>query len=103
MEIPNKIKVGGHEIEVRMVPVKDIGCAGEYNDYYQTISLRRDPDTPDDAIEEAFLHEIIEAIKFKNCLQLDHTVLTVVSEGVFQVIRDNDLDFRRIQRDYRGA
>jgi len=40
------------------------------------------------------LHEIIETIKSLNNLDMDHKNLSVLSESLFQVIRDNKLDFR---------
>uniref|UniRef100_A0A6M3J1P9 Uncharacterized protein n=1 Tax=viral metagenome TaxID=1070528 RepID=A0A6M3J1P9_9ZZZZ len=95
MEIPEKIKLGGHEIQIRFETTKTVGGAGEYNHYHQLIRLRKEPDTPEDAEAEAFLHEIFEAIKLFNNIELPHVSLTVLSEALFQVIRDNDLDFRK--------
>jgi len=93
MDIPNKIKVGGHVIDIKMLQSKHICGPGMYNDFHQLISLEKDVDTKESNVAETFLHEIIEAIKIKNNLDIDHTHLTVLSEGLFQVIRDNALNF----------
>jgi len=92
MNIPGKIKLGGHNIDVRQVSTDEIDGAGEYRRYYNLIRLRVD-DNPESSIAETFLHEIIEAIKSHNNLTLDHTHLTVLSESLFQVLRDNKLYF----------
>ena len=94
MNISNRIKIGGHPIRINFVSSAEILSAGEYNDYHKIIRLRKEMDTPESAVSEAFMHEIFEGIKCQNNLDIDHTTLTVLSEGFFQVIRDNGLDFR---------
>jgi len=93
MKIPGKIKLGGHEINIEKVNTKDIDSGGEFNGYYNVIRLRVDHDSTESCVAECFLHEIIEAIKMKNQLNIDHTHLTVLSENLFQVMRDNELNF----------
>lgn len=93
MKIPERIKLGGHEIEIKIAKVKDAGGAGNFNGYYNLITLRNEADTPEDNVSECLLHEIMEAIKYKNNLEIDHTHLTVLCESLFQVIRDNNLTF----------
>ena len=92
MNISNEIKMGGHNVEVKKVGGKDIRNPGEYDSYYDLIRLLVD-DNPESSIAEAFLHEIIERIVYKNNLVIDHVHLTVLSENLFQVLRDNKLDF----------
>ena len=92
MDIPDKIKLGGHTINIEKVLAKDIETGGAYHLYYNSIRLRVD-DNPESAVAECFLHEIIEAIVFRNGLEIDHTHLTVLSESLFQVLRDNKLRF----------
>lgn len=94
MKIPNQIKIGGHLIPIVLHDSREIDNPGEFNIYHQRIRLRKDPEIRQDIVDEAFLHEIFEAIKNLNNLTIDHTHLTVFSEMLFQVIRDNDLDFR---------
>ena len=93
MEIPNKIKLGAHIIKIKKVKTSQINGPGEFSNYYNLIRLRSDYDVPKSIISECLLHEIIEAIKCKNNLEIDHTHLTVLSESLFQVLCDNKLVF----------
>lgn len=93
MNIPDKIKVGGHVIDIKFANTKNIDTAGYYDTYYNLIRIRKDEDTPESNISEVFLHEILEVIRAKNNLDIDHTYLTVLSENLFQVLRDNKLKF----------
>ena len=95
MEIPKKIKVGAHEITIEIVDPIRSGNAGVYNIYSNLIMLENDADKPESNLSECFLHEIIECIKAKNNLEIDHTHLTVLSESLFQVLRDNRLEFHK--------
>lgn len=92
MKIPDQFKLMGHIIRVEQVSTKEIDGAGEYRDYYNLIRLRVE-DNPESSVAEAFLHEIFEVIKTKNNLDIDHTHLTILSECLFQVLRDNGLNF----------
>ena len=94
MHIPKKIKLGGHIIKVKKVNFDEINSPGEFIRYHQVIRLRQDKDIPEDQQEGTFLHEIIEAIVQFNKLDLDHTHLTVLSESLYQVIKDNKIDWR---------
>lgn len=93
MKIPTKLLLGGHEIKVEFLKPQYIKSNGEYSDYFRLIKLMVDWDIPESAISETLLHEIIEAIKSINNLEIDHTHLTVLSECLFEVIRRNKLDF----------
>lgn len=42
---------------------------------------------------EIFMHEIIEQVCYRLQLKIDHDDLSALSEGLFQVIRDNKLRF----------
>ena len=92
MNIPNTIKVGGHTLKIERVHTKDINSDGEYNNFYNLIRLQID-DAPESLIAECLLHEVLECIRLKNNLNIDHTHLTVLSENLFQILRDNKLDF----------
>ncbi|MCK4330867.1 hypothetical protein KAX02_13635 [candidate division WOR-3 bacterium] len=93
MNIPNLIKFGGHQIKIEKVLNKDIDGPGEYNDYYRVIRIRKDTGISEDVVAEVFLHELLEVIRICNNLEINHTYLTVLSEGLFQIIRDNNLNF----------
>lgn len=93
MEIPKKIKVGGHEIRIDICDTAHIANRGNFSNYHNIIRLEKETDTPEDNVAECFLHEIIECIKAKNNLTIGHVELTVLSEFLFQVLKDNKLIF----------
>lgn len=93
MEIPKKLKIGGHDIKVEFSDTAHLDGKGEFNSYHNLIRLQKEIDTPEDNIDECLLHEILEAIKKKNNLELSHIELTVISEMLYQVLHDNKLSF----------
>jgi len=103
MKIPDSIKLGGHTIKIEKVMTKDIDNGGEFRDYFNLIKLRNNFDSPESSIAECFLHEIIQAIRVKNNLEIDHTHLTVLSEVLFQVLRDNELIFHKMRTNSDGS
>lgn len=93
MIIPDKIKLSGHEIKIECVPCSQINGQGTYDNYSNLIRLECEPDIPLSNISECFLHEIVEAIKYKNQLDIPHKDLTVLSEILHHVLRGNRLVF----------
>jgi hypothetical protein len=94
MKIPKKLKIGGHEIEVRRATTSRLAA---FDLGIHEISISADGSFPESKLSEAFLHEIIEGIMVLNDLKCkdDHTEITTLSEALFAVIRNNDLDFRK--------
>jgi len=90
---PESIKVGAHKIDVELVLPRNITGSGSYNNYYNLIRIEKDFDSQESNMAEVFLHEIIECVKLKYELSIDHPHLTVLSEILFQVFRDNKLNF----------
>lgn len=97
MRIPSYIKLGGHRISIEFADTAHIGGKGEYNSYHNLIRLERESDTPESNVSECLLHEIIEAIRIKNNLTIEHTDLTVLSESLFQVLKDNAINFNDVE------
>jgi len=98
MKIPKKLKVGGHQIKVKFCKADEENVSGCFKSWYDLIKINVD-ETSEPSRAETFLHEILEVIKNKNDLNLDHTVLTVLSNWLFAIIRDNNLDFREEKRE----
>lgn len=92
MILPQRIKVGGHSIEIKKVKSDITHNPGHYTQWYHIIQINVD-DTKEDIQAEALLHEIFEAIGNIYNLGLDHKNITVLSEVLFAVIRDNKLTF----------
>lgn len=93
MKIPHKILVGGHEFDVEMVG-ELLDNSGICNTWKQYIAINS-YNTKEDKQSETFLHEILEAIKSIYNVNIDHQSLTTISEALFGVIRQNNLDFRK--------
>ena len=95
MQIPDRVKIMGHEYLVIMDPLlfarEDVGsgkaCAN-------SLEITLSPGVPESRKAETFLHEIIEMVKYTLQITIEHKDLSALSEGLFTVIRDNGLDFR---------
>lgn len=97
MQIPNEIIICGHKVVVEKVTPKTNNGYGNYNDWFGRIQIQIE-DRNEDMQAEVLLHEIMEAIKAKFGLKVEHNELTVFSEMVFAVIRENGLDFRKEEK-----
>lgn len=85
------IKILGHLYEVRddhAVRVEDESCG---QCCMAGLWIRLDPSAPPSRYEEAFLHEVIEALNFHLQLKLEHPILSALSEGLFQVLSENGM------------
>ena len=93
MKIPDKLKIGGHVVDVRVVasremPTKLGQSMGQLN------FIRVWDGMPESQIASTLLHEIIEHFDALYELKLEHPKISTLTEALFQVLRDNDLDFR---------
>ena len=86
-----RLKIMGHAYSLILNPnlQRENGtpgacCAG-------VLKIQIDPGAPETRKEEALLHEIFEALKYHLDLGLDHDKLSALSEGLYQVLRDNQL------------
>jgi len=91
MEIPKVVKIVGHEYEVVMTPrlFASDATSGVCDTARHTITL--DENFAESHVAETLLHEIIEGLNYHLELELDHRILSALSEGLFQVLRDNKL------------
>jgi hypothetical protein len=101
MKIPDTIKILGHDYNIIIDPVSSrlvSGTSGTCCSATQTIEL--DSNAPESSQAETFMHEIFEAIKCHLNLgdTLSHMTLSQLSEVLFCVIRDNDLQFENNER-----
>lgn len=93
MRIPDNVKIMGHEYKVTLCrePMLGRGTAGSCCANLLKIDL--DTLVPESRQAEALLHEIIEALKYHLELNIGHPDLSALSEGLFNVFRNNRLDF----------
>lgn len=94
MRIPDKIKIGSHEYTVLRESSMKGHSIGSCSPWELTIRLVDDNGAKESRIAEALLHEIIEAIDENYNLHLPHDKLTVLSELLFNTLRNNKLDFK---------
>ena len=103
MRIPSKIKILGHWFKVKIVDIEDLDENEMACSWYARNLIKVAGGLPESRTAEAFMHEIFEMIMQsmgceiddKTAATIDHKVLTSISEIMFQVIRDNKLDFRK--------
>ena len=92
MRIPDKIKVIGKNVKIKIKKkLSNETTLGQWTGTKKLIELKKD----NSDMNEVFLHEIIECIDERCDLNLEHYVISTLSEVLFQVIKDNKLDFRR--------
>jgi len=96
MKIPRTLKIGGKKIKINIVNTKvalKVQSVGEWDAHYYTIELDNLTDAPVERMEECFLHEIMEAIDGFYELKLAHWKINLLGEVLYQIIKDNKLDF----------
>lgn len=92
MKIPNSIKVGANIISITKKPLikSDEEHNGGWFDW-ESNQMFIATDMPEDRTATCFLHEILHAMN----MYLEEQEVTFLSESLIQVIRDNNLDFRK--------
>jgi len=97
MKIPKTLKIGGKKIKMRVIKKIDTdeneNIIGLWDVEKYIITLQNNDTTPNGKLEECFLHEILEAINGLYELKLPHYKITLISELLYQIIKDNKLDF----------
>lgn len=95
MNIPKKLTIGGHEYDIEVLNGGTrFTKYGDHSAWDNQIRINTDG-TPESVQAEALFHELIEAINNRNELDLKHNVICSLSEGLFAIIRNNNLDFRK--------
>lgn len=95
MNLPEKLQVFAHAYTVASDPKEFYGSMDMGSCDSNTLKINIAPFVPESSQAETLLHEIMEAINYHFELQLEHHALTVLALGVFTVIRENNLDFRK--------
>ena len=93
MHIPKKIKIGAHEFDVEQVTYGENEYAGSYESDRHRIQINTEAGL-ESSHAETLLHELLEAIDDVAELKLPHKAINDISQWLFMIIRDNDLDFR---------
>jgi hypothetical protein len=83
------VKILGHEYKVEYTPnLTDRADAAGICDT-EKLEMSIDANIPDTRQQEAVLHEVIEAINYHAELKLRHQAITLLSECLYQVFKDN--------------
>jgi hypothetical protein len=91
MIIPEKLKIHAQTVVIHHIPFNEIDCEGNGGRaIWEKNVIQLGEDMPEDRTAVSFLHEILHMVN----TYLDEKECTFVSEGLLQVIRDNNLDFR---------
>lgn len=93
--LPRVIKIGGLEILVEESTslASNRDRFGEYSFIEQKITI--DKSIPHGKKMETLIHEILEAINVYLELGLPHDKLTVLGFMLYQVLKDNEIEFSR--------
>ena len=94
MNIPEKLKVLGHEYSVIKDPKLFIKT-GVGSCCLGVLEIKIDSYFAESKQSEVFLHEIFEAMKYHLNSDISHELLSQLSELLFSIIRNNGLDFRK--------
>jgi hypothetical protein len=91
MTIPSKLKIIGHKYTIKKAKhlSESNGTVGTCCPNLLRIKIGINYPLPRQ--KEALLHEIIEALNYHLELKLEHPVLSALSEGLYQVLRDNKI------------
>lgn len=93
MEIPNKIKVGGHDVKVETNVKFDSPQSAGYSNLSEAI-IRISEGMSPDSVAQTFLHEILHLVERVYCpTKVKEEVIEQLSEGLYQVLKDNRLKF----------
>lgn len=94
MKFPEYVKIGGLKMKI----IFDSRLASSDDRFGECDHMRGrivlDASQPDDHKELSLLHEIIEKINAENELDLEHRQITSLTNNLYQVLKDNELDFR---------
>ena len=96
MRIPRTLKIGGKKIKVVVTKtdnILDSDAVGTWDGNRYVIELDKFSHAPIERLEECFLHEILEAINGMYEMKLAHWKINTMGEVLYQIIKDNKLDF----------
>ena len=91
MDIPSKIKIGGHEIKiVEIIDLDNLDNVGRWVKTKNEIQIEKNQSQSQK--ESTLLHEIIEAINdlYELDLNKDYHKITTLETALYQVLKDNN-------------
>lgn len=90
IELTNKpFKILGHKYQLQITNIPMLKQSTIATCCSNTLTIEISNIFPQSRQEEALFHEIIEALDYHLGLKLEHDKITALSEGLFQVFKDN--------------
>ncbi len=93
MRIPDKIKIGAYDYEIKMVDdlhkTNGNGNPATITSKHQIIWIDTTQHIQEQ--ESSLIHEILEAIDYHYAIKLDHDKLSVLETALYQVFKDNGM------------
>lgn len=94
MIIPETITVGGYVFEIQLLPGDCLG--GNFGKIdWSDMTIKLNKDASESVQAETLLHEVLHSVEGVVDFKLDHNVLSALSNCLFGVLRNNNLDFSR--------
>lgn len=90
--IPDKVKILGYDYSVKLIDLNETEKFGTQD--MNTLVIRLNKNKHPSQIKSTLLHEIIEAINCHLSLDLNHNQINALEAGLYQALKDNDIDFR---------
>ena len=103
MIIPRTVKIGAHEIDIVWKDKlthsdgenESLGKAYSYLNRIEMVLSTDEQELPESGIADTFLHEMLHICSITYGLELTESQVAGVAGSVLEVIRRNNLDFRR--------
>lgn len=94
MQIPTKVKIGGHAYECELVSnlARDDDALGR--SCGNALRIEIDDSISHENKESTLLHEILEQINYRYGLRLEHNQIKILETALYQIIKDNPEVFR---------
>ena len=89
MEIPEKVKIGGHEYTCKTVPCLGRDHSANGRSCGNSLEIEIEETLPQQNKESTLIHEILEQINYRHELDLPHEKISILETALYQIMRDN--------------
>ena len=95
MKLPRSIKIDGEKWKVRKVKPSGLDDSYIGRAHYPSHQISIDKTISNDRQASVMLHELIHVVSTNRGMALKEHQVESLANGLFAIIRDNDLDFRQ--------
>ena len=94
MAIPKSLKILGHQYEI-IINDENQSANSNFGTYWAKHNrIWINSQICEQQQKSTLIHEILEAINFLEDIKLKHEQITRLEAGLYQVLKDNNLDFK---------